>query len=73
MGTKKNVINILDKTIKEMWFVYVNDDRENNYKGFHTLKDEIKEFKIKGEEEKYIETFIKIAKKFEEIFGNIEF
>ena len=71
-GQEKNVINILDKTIKEMWFVYVNDDRENNHKGFHTLKDKIKEFKIKGEEEKYIETFIKIAKKFEEIFSNIK-
>jgi len=55
-----------------MWFVYANDDRENNFKGFHTLKDEIKEFKKKGEEEKYIETFIKIVKNFEEIFSNIK-
>ena len=32
-GQEKRVINILDKTIKEMWLVYVNDDEENNFKG----------------------------------------
>ncbi len=71
-GQEKRVINILDKTIKEMWLVYVNDDEENNFKGFHTLKDEIKEFRKKGQEEAYIEKYIKIAKNFEEIFVNIK-
>ena len=71
-GQEKRVINILDKTIKEMWLVYVNDDEENNFKGFHTLKDEIKEFRKKGQEEAYIEKYIKIAKNFEEIFANIK-
>ena len=71
-GQEKRVINILDKTIKEMWLVYVNDDEENNFKGFHTLKDEIKEFRKKGQEETYIEKYIKIAKNFEEIFVNIK-
>ena len=55
-----------------MWLVYVNDDEENNFKGFHTLKDEIKEFRKKGQEEAYIEKYIKIAKNFEEIFVNIK-
>ena len=71
-GQEKRVINILDKTIKEMWLVYVNDDEEYNFKGFHTLKDEIKEFRKKGQEEAYIEKYIKIAKNFEEIFVNIK-
>ena len=41
-----------------MWLVYVNDDKENNFKRFHTLKDEIKEFRKKAQEEKYIENYI---------------
>ena len=36
-----DVISILNKTIREMWLVYINDDSDKSYNGFSTLKDDI--------------------------------
>ena len=65
------VINILNKTIREMWLVYINDDVENSYNGFSTLKDDINKLREKGESESYINRYICVANKFEDIFDGI--
>ena len=64
------VINILDKTIREMWLIYINNDDES-YPGFTKLKDDIIKLKNMGENECYINLYIQIAQKFEEIYNCI--
>ena len=44
------VINILDKTIREMWFIYINNNDES-YPGFKKLKDDAIKLKDLGENE----------------------
>ena len=66
-----DVINLLNKTIREMWLVYINDDSDKTYKGFSTLKDDINQLKEMGESESYIKHYISIATKFEDIFDEI--
>jgi hypothetical protein len=66
-----NVIKLLDKTIREMWIIYINDDIEKSYDGFSTLKDDIKKLKEIGETEYYINLYINVSQKFEEIFNSI--
>ena len=39
---EKKIIEILEKTIRQTWQIYTNDINDNNYKGFMTLKDDIK-------------------------------
>ena len=70
-GKEKNTINILNKTIKEMWFAYINDDKNNDFKGFETIKHDIKKLRKIGETEAYIDLYIKIANDFENIFNEI--
>ena len=65
------IINILNKTISEMWLVYINDDDDEWFKGFTKLKDDIIKLRENGETENYINLFINIAHKFEEIFNKI--
>ena len=65
------VINILNKTIRDMWLVYINDDAEKSYNGFSTLKDDIKKLREMGESESYIKRYISVANKFEDIFDGI--
>ena len=64
------VINILDKTIREMWLIYINNDDES-YPGFTKLKDDVIKLKNLGENEYYINLYIQIAQKFEEIYNCI--
>ena len=64
------VINILEKTIREMWLIQINDDDES-YPGFMKLKDDIINLKNLGENECYINLYIQIAQKFEEIYNCI--
>ena len=70
-GKEKKIIYILDKTIKEMWFAYINDDINNDFIGFETIKHDIKKLRKIGETETYINLFIKIANNFENIFNEI--
>jgi hypothetical protein len=67
-GKEEKVINILNKTIKDLWIVYINDDVNKNFRGFETLKNDIDKLKKSGESEKYIELYVNVAKKFEDIF-----
>ena len=69
---EKDAIEILDKTIKEFWQVYINDGVENKYNGFHTIKDDINKFMEKGETEEYINKYIKVVNQFENIFNNMK-
>ena len=66
-----DVIKILNKTIREMWLVYINDDVDKSYNGFSTLKDDLDKLRERGETESYINHYINIANKFEDIFDEI--
>ena len=54
-----------------MWIVYINDDKNNEFIGFDTLKQDIKKLRELGETEEYIKHFIYIANNYEDIFNNI--
>lgn len=69
-GKETDVITILNKTVKEMWIAYINNDK-TNYKGFATLNDDIEEFKKKGETNEYINKYQDVAREFEVIFSKI--
>ena len=68
---EKKVIYILDKTIKEIWLAYINDDKKNDFVGFETIKHDINKLREMGETENYIKLFVRIANNFENIFNNI--
>ena len=70
-GKETKIIFILDKTIKEMWFAYVNDDKKKEFIGFETIKDDLQKLRTKGESEKYIKLYVNIANNFEKIFQSI--
>ena len=70
-GKEEKVINILNKTIKDLWRAYINDDANQNFRGFETLKNDIDKLKKIGESEKYMELYVNVAKKFEDIFNEI--
>ena len=70
-GKYTKVIFILNKTIKQIWKVYLNEDRYNEYIGFKTLKDDLNKLRKHGETEEYITSFRKVANNFEEIFNHI--
>ena len=67
---KLKVIDILNKTVRELWLIYINENYES-YTGFTKLKDDIIKLKNIGETEYYITFYIQIAKKFEEIIKKI--
>ena len=69
---EKKVIEILEKTIREMWQIYINDTDDNNYKGFMTLKDDIKKMKMSGENDIYINKYKNVGIEFEKIFNSIK-
>ena len=54
-----------------MWLIYINDNDDESYLGFNKLKDDIIKLKKNGETEYYINHYISIAKKFEDIFDEI--
>jgi len=64
-------IFILDKTIKELWLAYINDDKNNDFIGFETIKDDLQKLRSKGESEKYINLYVNIVNNFENIFQGI--
>ena len=68
--TELKVIDILNKAVREMWGIYINDNDES-YTSFTKLKDDIIKLKNIGETEYYIALYIQIAKKFEEIINKI--
>ena len=70
-GKEKKVIYILDKTIKEIWIAYINDDKNNDFMGFETIKHDIKKLRAMGETEYYIRLYVKMANNFENIFNSI--
>ena len=70
-NSEKKVIKILEKTIREMWIIYINDDKEKEFPGFNTLKDDINKFKEMNEPDEYIQQYIFISKNFENIFNKI--
>lgn len=69
---EKQVIKILEKTIREMWLIYINDDKNNEFPGFNTIKDDINKFKEMKEPEEYIQLYISISKNFINIFNGIK-
>ena len=69
---EKKVIEILEKTIREMRQIYINDTYDNNYKGFMTLEDDIKKMKMSGENDIYINEYKNVGIEFEKIFNSIK-
>ena len=69
---EEKVIKILEKTIREMWLVYINDDPDNDFPGFNTLKCDIDKFRNLGETEDYINLYINTCINFEDILDNIK-
>ena len=70
-GIEKKAIKNLDKTIKEYWNIYIKDDKDIDFTGFETIKDDIVKFRKSGETEEYIAKYIEIAHKYEKIFKDI--
>ena len=54
-----------------MWYAYINDDKNSDFIGFDTIKDDIYKLRIKGESENYINLYVNIANNFEKIFQSI--
>lgn len=67
---EKDVINILDKSVKEMWKAYINNDN-NGFSGFNTLKDDIEKMRKNGESDEFLNKYIIISNSFEDIFIKI--
>ena len=70
-GEEKAIIEILEKTVREMWKAYITNDK-NVYNGFETIEDDINKFKELGETEQYIEIYTLVANNFEGIFNNMK-
>lgn len=70
-GKDEKVIYILNNTIKNLWKVYLNDDKNKEFRGFETIKDDINKLRKQGETEEYISNFVKVAHNFEKIFNHI--
>ena len=65
------LIKILDKKFKEIIKIYVDDTKEVElFEGFIRIKDDKKKFLIEGNDQEYVNSYEKIAKKFEKIFIN---
>ena len=69
---EKRVIKILEKTVKEMWIIYINDDKHNEFPGFNTIKYGINKFKELNEFDEFINIYISISNNFEKIFHKIK-
>ena len=65
---EKKVIEVLEKTIKEMLYIYINDDDKKICPGFKTRKDDIKKLKEKGESPEYIEMYSLVVENYENLF-----
>ena len=71
IGKEKKAIEILDKSINDFHQIYINDDKENKYIGFKTIKDDIKKLREKGETEEYIEKYKYVSENIKKIFTDI--
>ena len=71
-GKEKKAIEILNKTVRDFWKIYINEDEYKNYNGFNNIYNDIKQFKEKGETTEYIDMYEYVAKHFEEIFNQIK-
>ena len=71
-GKEKRAIEILNKTVRDFWKIYINEDEYINYNGFNNIYNDIKQFKEKGETAEYIDMYEYIAKHFEDIFNQIK-
>ena len=69
---EQTVLKILDKTIRQMWIIYVNNDKNNEFPGFNTIENDINKFRNFGESEEYIELYISISQNFEMIFNKMK-
>ena len=68
---EKKVMEILEKTVKEMWHIYIYGSEDKNYIGFKTLKNDIDKMRELGETDEYIRRYINVAIQFESIFKRI--
>lgn len=71
-GKEKKVISILEKTVEDMWKVYITNDQDNKFYGFETIKKDINKFRESGETDEYIKLYINIANNFKKIFEEIK-
>lgn len=69
---EKKVIEVLEKTIKEMLYIYQNDDDQKICPGFKTIKDDIKYLKEKGENSSYIEMYSLVVENYEKLYDKIK-
>ena len=69
---EKRVIKKIEKTVKEMWIIYINDDKHNEFPGFNTINYDMNKFKELNESDEYINLFISISNNFEKIFHKIK-
>ena len=69
---EEKVIKILEKSIREMWLIYINDDADNEFPGFNTLKYDVDKLRYLEESEEYINNYINISINFENIIANIK-
>ena len=65
------VIEVLEKTVRDMWIIYKNDDIYHEFPGFQTIKYDIEKFKEMNESEDYIGLYRYACNKFEDIFKKI--
>ena len=68
---EKKVIKELNKKIRDMWTVYISERKDEDYKGFKTLTDDIEQLKKNGENEEYLRKYKIISCQFENIFNRI--
>ena len=69
---EKRVLEILERTVKEMWIVYIRDDKNNYFPGFNTIKYDVLKFRQLNEPDEYIQLYIYICSNFENIFNKIK-
>ena len=63
---------VLKTNLEEILKIYVGDIKNDIFKNFPTIVDDILIFKIKGENDSYIEKYKKIAKNFKESINSID-
>ena len=69
---EKKVIEVLEKTIKEMLDIYINNDDKKICPGFKTIKNDIKALEQKGESSAYIEMYVLVVENYEKLFDEIK-
>jgi hypothetical protein len=62
----------MEKTVRDMWKIYINDDKNNEFPGLNTIEKDINKFRKLGESEKYIQLYISVSQNLEDIFNKIK-